>query len=87
MKPEFKEKLLIKLHRINIPSINKRVKFNKIYNNLLKKKCKELNIQFVDLEQILLKNDTEPLYLNNFMDHHLHNREGIRKLIILLQIL
>ena len=38
MKPEFKEKLLIKLHRINIPSINKRVKFNKIYNNLLKKK-------------------------------------------------
>ena len=39
-----------------------------------------MNIQFVDLEQILLKNDTEPLYLNNFMDHHLHNREGIRKI-------
>ena len=79
MNETFKENLIDKLNSINIPNINERVKFNKIYNNLLKK-CDELNIKFIDLESFLLKNNEEPLYLNSYQDHHISNEKGITEI-------
>ena len=80
MNGAFRENLINKLNSINIANINERVKFNKIYNNLLKKKCDELNIQFIDLESILLKNNEESLYLNSYEDHHISNQKGITEI-------
>ena len=80
MNDTFKQELIEKMNLINIPNIYERVKFNKIYNNLLKKKCDELNIPFIDLESVLLKNNEESLYLNSFCDHHIHDQEGIKKI-------
>ena len=78
MNDNFKKNLIDKLNVINIPTIKERVKFHKIYNNLLKKKCDELNIPFIDLESILLNNNEEPLYLNGHPDHHILNKNGIK---------
>ena len=76
MDHNFKQNLINKLNLINIPTIHERVKFNKLYNQLLKKKCHELNIPFIDLESFLLQNE-ESLYLNNDQDHHISNQKGI----------
>ena len=37
MDETFKQNLINKLNLINVPNVNDRVKFNKMYNNLLKK--------------------------------------------------
>lgn len=76
MDHHFKQNLINKLNLINIPTIHERVKFNKLYNQLLKKKCDELNIPFIDLESFLLQNE-ESHYLNNDQDHHISNQKGI----------
>jgi hypothetical protein len=76
MDHNFKQNLINKLNLINIPTIHERVKFNKIYNLLLKKKCDELNIPFIDLEIFLLQNE-DSLYLNSDQDHHISNQKGI----------
>jgi hypothetical protein len=73
----FKANLIHKLNLINIPTIKERVKFNKIYNHLLKEKCDELNIPFIDFGSVLLQNNEEPLYLNSHNDHHISNEKGI----------
>jgi hypothetical protein len=80
MDDNFQQKLIEKLNLINIPKINERVKFNKIYNNLLKEKCNELNIPFIDLETVLLNNNDESLYINSYANHHIQNKEGISKI-------
>ena len=80
MEDIFKQELLKKLNLINIPKINERVKLNKIYNNLLKEKCNELNIPFIDLETVLLNNNDESLYINSNVNHHITNKEGISKI-------
>jgi len=80
MDTNFRQKLIKKLNLINIPKINERVKFNKIYNKLLKEKCNELNIPFIDLESVLLNNNDESLYKNRRCTHHIQNKEGIQKI-------
>lgn len=80
MNDAFRNNMIDKLNSINIPTINERVNFNKIYNNLLKKKCDELNIPFIDLETVLLKNNEESLYLNSYQNHHIGNEEGIKQI-------
>ena len=77
MNHDFKQNLINKLNIINIPTIHERVQFNKIYNRLLKEKCDELNIPFIDLESFLLQYNEEPLYLNSDQDHHISNQKGI----------
>jgi hypothetical protein len=49
-------------------------------NNLLKEKCNELNIPFINLETDLLNNNAESLYINNHADHDIQNIEGISKI-------
>lgn len=83
-----------KLRKVKIPNINRRVIFNKVYNKLLKQKCDELNIPFIDLESVLLRkrkriieDETgkrvvfidKSIYKNTIPDHHLKNKEGIKK--------
>ena len=80
MNPKFKKNLIDKLNLLDIPKIDKRVSFNKIYNILLKTKCDELNIPFINLESILLNNENIPLYVNNLKQHHIKNMEGIKKI-------
>ena len=72
IKGQFKEELKKKLSLINIPNIYERCKFNSFYNSLLKKKCNEFNIKFVDLYSVLVNKNNHPLYLNNIPNHHLH---------------
>lgn len=76
MDKQFKKKLQQKLKLIDIPNINERIKFNKLYNDILKKKCHQYNLKFIDLFSILCDEYQHPLYLNDDGNHHLNNQYG-----------
>ena len=70
------EKMNIKFKN-KIPNLAERTDFNRVYNELLKKKCSEYNIIFLDLFSVLInKNSNLPLFVNNILDHHLLSKEG-----------
>lgn len=80
MDDTFKEKLINDLNKLDIPTINEQVKYNKVYNDMLAEKCKQYNIKFIDLFSVLVNENSDSLYVNNVNDHHLLNHEGIHKI-------
>lgn len=68
-----------KLTNITLPDITERTKNNEFYNYLLKQKCQEYNIPFIDVFYLLIDDSTKiTKYLNNHNDHHLFHQEGKR---------
>lgn len=80
MKHDFKKKLLKKLDTVTIPNIAERIDFNRYYNQLLKQKCDEYKIRYIDLFTILIKKkNKKPLCLNQHLNHHLVNVKYLNK--------
>jgi hypothetical protein len=77
MDNHFKNDIQNKLNDITLPDIVERTKNNEFYNHLLKQKCQEYNIPFIDVFYPLLDDSTKiTKYLNYHNDHHLFQEDG-----------
>ncbi len=65
-----------KIKPFNIPSIEERTRNNKIYNEILKQKCIEHNINYLDLFTDLIGDNEITPYTTNSVNHHMENGDG-----------